>query len=46
MKEPDGTVYEGDIVNGKRHGRGTMKHVDGTVLDWEGNVCRFINPQN
>jgi hypothetical protein len=30
---PDGTVYEGDVVNGKQHGKGKYTWPDGAVYE-------------
>eukprot|EP00598_Pedospumella_elongata_P002417 CAMPEP_0184978546 /NCGR_PEP_ID=MMETSP1098-20130426/9003_1 /TAXON_ID=89044 /ORGANISM="Spumella elongata, Strain CCAP 955/1" /LENGTH=211 /DNA_ID=CAMNT_0027501695 /DNA_START=9 /DNA_END=644 /DNA_ORIENTATION=+ len=37
---PDGTIYEGDLVNGKRHGYGKSTTAEGTVYegDWENDL--------
>ena len=31
MTWPEGQIYEGDWVDGKRHGKGKMTYVDGTI---------------
>ena len=29
----DGAVYEGDYIDGKRHGRGVYRYADGSVYE-------------
>lgn len=28
----DGSIYEGEVEQGKEHGQGTIRYVDGTLL--------------
>ena len=40
LKNKDGNVYEGEVKNGKPHGKGILKRSDGTIEDgeWEDGV--------
>lgn len=41
VNAPNGDVYEGEVVAGKRHGRGTLHSVDGSDYkgNWLNNCC-------
>lgn len=44
INTPNGDVYEGDIVEGKRNGRGTLKNMDGSEYkgEWQRNCCHGV----
>ena len=42
----DGSVYEGDVVGGKPHGKGKMIHPDGRVEEGNWKNGKFVERMN